>query len=665
MPAPADHPCGRTPLSKIFHSGLTAAADGSHTQGCMIALMPTPGDAARLAVPGGEPSEELHLTLRYLGKTDRHSPEARTALVDGLRMLARGLPPIASKLFGAAHWNGDGDEPSWVWSAGDVPDGVGLGAAHKLAEEAVRTAGLDVPDAHSPWVAHVCAAYSGDPALLPELEARLGEVTFDRIRVAFGDDDTDIPLTGDAITAAAGPLRREPSELETSSRADFTGVHTEWEAATSGALSAMRSVTASWRLDLRRQITRSLAADDPEALPDLALDTLDASAALSRLMEEYAVRAGRACQREAEAQGVRVPAWELPDGDALTAAVTGRRLLDSVARMTSDLMASGLLTAAKRKLSGLLRSGASPEAVASEVDRELADADGPGVRAAVGQAMTAAQNAGRHAVLDAAPPAQTYAASEILDRRTCKRCASVDGRTFATLASAVEEYPVMGYRECTGARYGNACRGFIIAVWPPDRADATAARAQGSQSFHGSPDDPDYLSKHPHGKRRGAKFTNAEHMAAMDAYSGVAYQDINGMLRSGASPKRGSRAETWDRVDKLLDMIDSQDPTTAETTVYRGTNQHLDLKPGDNFHDAGFVSTSAREDLSRDFAEDGSMFTIKVPPGSRMANAAQGGSVAPDEEEFVLAPGTKFKVTSVKPGADGEPTEYELEVVNA
>ena len=46
---------------------LIAAADGSHLSGAMIALMPTPEDAERLAIEGGEDAEQLHVTLYFLG----------------------------------------------------------------------------------------------------------------------------------------------------------------------------------------------------------------------------------------------------------------------------------------------------------------------------------------------------------------------------------------------------------------------------------------------------------------------------------------------------------------------------------------------------------------------------------------------------------------------
>lgn len=468
------HAVVRTHVCGKFSTSITAAGD-DHTSGGMIALMPTAEDAERLAIPGGEPPEELHLTLFFLGDDGSAWTEDQRNELEGiLRPLAElyELGPVHAKAFGAAHWNGDGDHPSWVWNVGGAEPGEngGLLKVRACVTEALESTHErpELPAQHSPWSAHVCAAYTGDPAFLPELEARLGSVTFDRIRLSFGDEDRDIPLTGAAVTAAAaGPLRREPTELELASRADFAGVHADWEAATTGAVKALRSTTAAWRLDLREQITRDLADGDLDSLLKLSLNRQAAAATLLDLMEEFAVKAGRACQREAERQGVAVPNWSLPkdDEDAVTAALGGKRLLASVADLTSDLMSGALLTTAMRKLSGLLRSSRPPERIAAEVDRELATLDDSSVRAAVGSAMTAAQNAGRLAVMDAAPPAQSYTASEILDSRTCSPCKDIDGRTFATLDDAVAEYPVMGYRDCTGARYGNACRGFIIAVW--------------------------------------------------------------------------------------------------------------------------------------------------------------------------------------------------------
>lgn len=671
---------------------LTAAADGSHTQGCMIALMPTAEGATRLAVPGGEPAEELHLTLFFLGDdAAAYGEDVRAAIVDEVTAYAAHLPPVTAKAFGAAHWNGD----SWVWSVGDLPSGEGR---EELLEEYRQTAANAllmadafplVPEQYHPWAAHICAAYSDDPSFLPELEQRLGPVTFDRLRVSFGDEDHDVPLTGPAVTAAAGPLRREPTELELAARTDFAGVHAEWEAATAGAVRALKSTTAAWRLDLREQITRHLAADDPELLPDLTLPTLDATAVLRDLMEEFAVKAGRACQREAERQGVTVPDWSLPeDGDgpdALTAGIGGRRLLSSVAQLTSDLAASALVQAAKRKLSGLLRSSAPAERVAAEVDRELAAMDDSGVRASVGSAMTAAQNAGRHAVMEAAPPASSYVASEILDSRTCGPCKAIDGRTFTTLDAAVAEYPVMGYRDCTGARYGNACRGFIVAVWQEvrDPAPATTAAAwtSGGCVFHGTPGRPSYRKYHPSGRNKkpagrtrhdkggwlgSDRYSERDHEQALDSYTGNGYKAVNECLRKECPGSEAAVAQTRERISTLTDLISVQEQTTRETRVYRGVRGvRLDLAEGDEFHDKGFVSTTRDEDFAKNWIGGwGTIVRITAPSGTQMLDVESVG-IDGSEGEVILPPGSKFRVTrAVVPEIPVEPVVLEVELIN-
>lgn len=206
---------------------VTAAADGSHLQGAMIALMPTAADAQRLAIEGGEDVDQLHLTLMFLGGDgDAFDDAARlsitTAVADAVEdHLTR---PITARAFGAAHWNAGGDSPSWVWSVGDLPaedrdpDAPLLRDALEAAASAVRNAeeadGDMIPAQHSPWAAHVCAAYSEDPGMLAALEERLGPITFDRIRVTFAGDATDIPLGTAPAPAAPAPAARTAAGLE-------------------------------------------------------------------------------------------------------------------------------------------------------------------------------------------------------------------------------------------------------------------------------------------------------------------------------------------------------------------------------------------------------------------------------------------------------------------
>lgn len=449
---------------------LTAAADGSHTSGAMIALMPTAEDAARLAIEGGEPADELHLTLSYLGNGDDFDEETRSLIIDSVRSLAEGMPLVRSMLFGAAHWNANTDKPSWVWNVGDDPEyGRSLEEAHEMAYEALRMsgAGLEVPERHSPWAAHLCAAYSDELDLIITLEERLGPVTFDRVRVEFSGDHTDIPL-GAPVTAAAGPLRRQPTELETRSRADFAAMNDAWHAAVDATVEAWADIQTAQREQITAAVQAAAEADDLDRLDKLTVDSDDGARLLIARMIAYAREAAEAQQAEAEAQGVTVPEWSLDD-EALTAAAI-RDKLRQIGRTAARVLGVGLVQSAVRQAMRVWGSG-SAQQVAAAVDEHLTSLSQAAVEEQIGAAMTAAQNEGRMAVLAVAPPA-TYTATEILDSKsTCKPCRDVDGTQYASLEEARAAYPTGGYVSCLG---GARCRGTLVTVWPQGDEQAAA-----------------------------------------------------------------------------------------------------------------------------------------------------------------------------------------------
>ncbi|MDI9829696.1 phage minor head protein [Streptomyces sp. KAU_LT] len=201
---------------------VAAAATNRHRG--MIALLPSTQDAERMAMEDGEPAEELHLTLWFLGEGADWNEEQRAALVEAVRARASSLPgPIRASAFGVNHWNPHGDRPAWVWAIGDDPDAddedATLHEARAIALDALEDAPErpELPRQHSPWVAHSTGAYTADTWPLEAMADRLGPLTFDRVRVAFADDHTDITIgpeeeppmdnpTAAALTAAL-PVR--------------------------------------------------------------------------------------------------------------------------------------------------------------------------------------------------------------------------------------------------------------------------------------------------------------------------------------------------------------------------------------------------------------------------------------------------------------------------
>jgi hypothetical protein len=180
--------------------------DTEHT-GAMIALVPTDADLDRLALNGGEPRDELHLTLYYLGDAADVAPDVRAAIITSIRDVVdrRDLPEVRGNAFGVAHWNPTSDDPAWVLNVGDVPtdDRDGLAVVRETISEALADGGVPftIPPQHTPWQPHVCLAYSSDD-LMSAGHARLGGITFDRVRVAFGGEVTDV-LLGRGATVAS------------------------------------------------------------------------------------------------------------------------------------------------------------------------------------------------------------------------------------------------------------------------------------------------------------------------------------------------------------------------------------------------------------------------------------------------------------------------------
>lgn len=178
---------------------LLEAGDGTPHTGAMIALVPSGDDIARLALDGGEPASDLHLTLFFLGLAASWDPDERDELTAAVRTVfpGQGIGPVKAEAFGVAHWNPHGDEPVWVWQIGGTPDLVRVQEAAALsvdyAAQGDLTDSSGVPEQHVPWIPHVTGIYSTEDWRIP-MEERTGPVLFDRVRVSFGGQYTDIPL---------------------------------------------------------------------------------------------------------------------------------------------------------------------------------------------------------------------------------------------------------------------------------------------------------------------------------------------------------------------------------------------------------------------------------------------------------------------------------------
>lgn len=201
------------------------SASEEHT-GAMVALVPSAASAERLAVPGGESASELHCTLCYLGEAANLPPEARALLLDEVTAVLRGLPPLTVSAFSVNLFNpprvggADGKQRDTCVVLG--LSGEGLDELHDVVEGAVDESGVDYPEQHEPWTPHVTLAYV-ETTDLAEYANRVGPVTFDRVRVAFGGDNYDIPLDGALAGGPGGDATTPPEPPPPGEPVDGTG----------------------------------------------------------------------------------------------------------------------------------------------------------------------------------------------------------------------------------------------------------------------------------------------------------------------------------------------------------------------------------------------------------------------------------------------------------
>lgn len=171
-----------------------ADAEDAKENGGMVALFPRTDDAMQLAVPGGEPPQDLHLTLAYLG--DDVGGLSPDGLVRSISQLADSYTVITARVMGHATFNPDGgqDGDQEQCAVYLISDSEQLADLHNSVLDAAQSE-VNLPVQHAPWLPHLTAAYSVPADRL----AFTGEVLFDRLGVAFAGQTQYFPLMGATV----------------------------------------------------------------------------------------------------------------------------------------------------------------------------------------------------------------------------------------------------------------------------------------------------------------------------------------------------------------------------------------------------------------------------------------------------------------------------------
>lgn len=166
----------------------TADAEQAKSTGGMLALFPRQDDAMLLAVPGGEPPEDLHVTLLYFGQDVTNMPPPSSTV---LGPIAERYPHIVAEAFAHAQFNphggmGGDKEPCAVYLIGNSLPMAELHVDLVLALDR----DYDMSTQHAPWSPHLTAGYQMDVKAL----SYTGPVHFDRLGLRWAGESVDYPL---------------------------------------------------------------------------------------------------------------------------------------------------------------------------------------------------------------------------------------------------------------------------------------------------------------------------------------------------------------------------------------------------------------------------------------------------------------------------------------
>lgn len=171
--------------------------------GAVVVLLPTTDDADRLTVPDGDASDRLHITLAWMGDTEDGPQPAETfdAAVEQVTAAVQGNGVVEADVFAHAVFNPDSDERD--------PATVLLVQSDTLAavRDDVRGAVTDASD-FPVWFPHLTLGYNLPPLTDDQVADRMGTVTFDRVRVSYGEQTADITLEEPMTASATRPRFR-------------------------------------------------------------------------------------------------------------------------------------------------------------------------------------------------------------------------------------------------------------------------------------------------------------------------------------------------------------------------------------------------------------------------------------------------------------------------
>jgi 2'-5' RNA ligase len=195
QPTPDPEPAGPVRVREVADADeaprrVTEAAAEVPAGACMVCLDLPDDVAEHLAVPGGVPAGELHVTLAYLGKDLDDQQRARVA--DITAQVAAAHPALDGAVAGLGQFPA-GEDGIPVWAPVDLP---GLAELRYRLVAQLLAAGLPVARGHG-FVPHLTLTYLPSSDATPPAPVPPTPVRFEALTWTHGPAWTAIPLTGE------------------------------------------------------------------------------------------------------------------------------------------------------------------------------------------------------------------------------------------------------------------------------------------------------------------------------------------------------------------------------------------------------------------------------------------------------------------------------------
>ncbi len=171
--------------SGVLSFNPVAMAGGANHEGAMVAVFLEPDVAAKLAVEGGEPASDLHVTLAYFEAGGGDAVDW-TAIHDLVANIGKKHLPLYGAVQGRGEFYAAGNAKVH-WASPDVP---GLGALREELVAALDLAGFTVRQDHG-FTPHITLQYDEAGTMEAPVVGK-HDLSFDRLTLAVGGDMTHL-----------------------------------------------------------------------------------------------------------------------------------------------------------------------------------------------------------------------------------------------------------------------------------------------------------------------------------------------------------------------------------------------------------------------------------------------------------------------------------------